>query len=126
MIIHDRVVLDVEAVDQSTGDFNIAGGYSTTDGALIQVNVGERNFAGTGQTLKASATYGQYTRGIDLSATEPYFLGTRISAGIELFDRQTYATSYQSYDSTTYGSTLQFGTPVTEQLGVQWRYSIYN
>ena len=28
----DRVVLDVEAVDQSTGDFNIAGGYSTTDG----------------------------------------------------------------------------------------------
>ena len=122
----DRVVLDVEAVDQSTGDFNIAGGYSTTDGALIQVNVGDRNFAGTGQTLKASATYGQYTQGINLSASEPYFLGTRISAGIELFDRQTYATSYQSYDSTTYGSTLQFGTPVTEQLGVQWRYSIYN
>jgi outer membrane protein insertion porin family len=119
-------VLDVEAVDQSTGDFNIAGGYSTTDGALIQVNVGDRNFAGTGQTLKASATYGQYTQGINLSASEPYFLGTRISAGIELFDRQTYATSYQSYDSTTYGSTLQFGTPVTEQLGVQWRYSIYN
>ena len=122
----DRVVLDVEAVDQSTGDFNIAGGYSTTDGALIQVNVGDRNFAGTGQTLKASATYGQYTQGVNLSASEPYFLGTRISAGIELFDRQTYATSYQSYDSTTYGSTLQFGTPVTEQLGVQWRYSIYN
>jgi outer membrane protein insertion porin family len=122
----DRVVLDVEAVDQSTGDFNIGGGYSTTDGALVEVNVGERNFLGTGQTVKASVTYGQYTRGIDLSASEPYFLGTRVSAGIDLFGKQAEANSYQSYDSDTYGATLQFGTPLTEQIGVQWRYSIYN
>jgi outer membrane protein insertion porin family len=122
----DRVVLDVEAVDQSTGDFNIGGGYSTTDGALVEVNVGERNFLGTGQTVKASVTYGQYTRGIDLSASEPYFLGTRVSAGIDLFGKQAEANSYQSYGSDTYGATLQFGTPLTEQIGVQWRYSIYN
>jgi outer membrane protein insertion porin family len=122
----DRVVLDVEAVDQSTGDFNIGGGYSTTDGALVELNVGERNFLGTGQTVKASVTYGQYTRGVDLSASEPYFLGTRVSAGIDLFGKQAEANSYQSYSSDTYGATLQFGTPLTEQIGVQWRYSIYN
>ncbi len=40
----DRVVLDVEAVDQSTGDFNIAGGYSTTDGALVEVNARRPQF----------------------------------------------------------------------------------
>ena len=40
----DHVILDVEAVDQATGDFNVAGGYSTTDGALVEVKVGERNF----------------------------------------------------------------------------------
>jgi outer membrane protein insertion porin family len=43
-----------------------------------------------------------------------------------LFDRQNDATSYQSYASTTYGATVQLGTPINEQLGVQWRYSIYN
>jgi outer membrane protein insertion porin family len=122
----DRVVLDVEVIDQSTGDFNISGGYSTTEGALVEVKVGDRNFYGTGKNVQASFTYGQYARGIDLSASEPYFLGTKVSAGIDLFDRQTDATSYQSYSSNTYGATLQFGTPVTEQLGVQWRYSIYN
>lgn len=122
----DRVVLDVEAVEQSTGDFNIAGGYSTTDGALVEVKAGDRNFYGTGKNVQASVTYGQYARGINLAASEPYFLGTRVSAGIELFGRQTEANSYQSYNSTTYGSTLQLGTPITEQLGVQWRYSIYN
>ena len=79
-----------------------------------------------GKNVQAAVTYGQYARGIDLAASEPYFLGTRVAAGIELFGRQNDANSYQSYGSTTYGATLQFGTPITEQLGVQWRYSIYN
>jgi outer membrane protein insertion porin family len=122
----DRVVLDVETIDQATGDFNISGGYSSTDGALVEVKLGDRNFYGTGKSVQASVTYGQYARGVDLSVSEPYFLGTKIAAGIELFGRQTEANSYQSYNSTTYGSTVQFGTPITEQLGVQWRYSLYD
>ena len=40
----DRVVLDVEAIDQSTGDFSISGGYSTTDGALVEIKVGRAQF----------------------------------------------------------------------------------
>ncbi|SHK63633.1 outer membrane protein assembly factor BamA [Bradyrhizobium lablabi] len=122
----DRVVLDVEAIDQSTGDFNISGGYSTTDGALAELKVGERNLYGTGKNVQATFTYGQYARGVDLAASEPYFLGTKVSAGIELFGRQNDANSYQSYASTTYGATLQLGAPINEQLGVQWRYSLYN
>ncbi len=122
----DRVVLDVEVVEQSTGDFMVSGGYSTTDGFLGEVKVGERNFLGTGKTLNASVTYGQYARGIDLSASEPYFLGTRISAGIELYGRQNTSSPYQSYGSDVYGATVQFGTPLTEQLGMQYRYAIYN
>ncbi len=122
----DRVVLDVETVEQATGEFNISGGYSSTDGALVEVKAGDRNFCGTGKNVQASVSYGQYARGIDLAASEPYFLGTKVSAGIELFGRQSEVSSYQSYNSTTYGSTLQLGTPITEQLGVQWRYSIYN
>jgi outer membrane protein insertion porin family len=122
----DHVVLDVEVTEQSTGDFNIAGGYSTTDGLLAEVKLGDSNFLGTGDTLKSSVTYGQYARGIDLSASEPYFLGTRISAGIELYGRQNDSSPYQSYGSDVYGATMQFGAPLTEQIGVQYRYSIYN
>jgi outer membrane protein insertion porin family len=124
--VPDRVVLDVEVAEQSTGDFTISGGYSTTDGLLAEVKVGERNFLGTGKALNASLTYGQYARGVDLSASEPYFLGTRVSAGIELYYKQNDTSPYQSYGSTIYGATMQLGTPITEQLGVQYRYSIYN
>ena len=122
----DHIILDVEAVDQPTGDFNVAGGYSTVDGALVEVKLGERNFYGTGKNVQATFTYGQYARGINLAASEPYFLGTKVAAGIELFGRQTDASLYQSYGSTIYGARLQLGTPVTEEIGVQWRYSIYN
>jgi outer membrane protein insertion porin family len=122
----DHVILDVETVDQATGDFNVAGGYSTTDGALVEVKVAERNFYGTGKNVQATFTYGQYARGINLAASEPYFLGTKVAAGIELFGRQNDANSYQSYGSTTYGARTQLGTPITEEIGVQWRYSIYN
>ncbi len=124
--VPDRVVLDVEVVEQSTGDFSIAGGYSTTDGLLAEVKVGDRNFLGSGKAVSASVTYGQYARGIDLSASDPYFLGTRVSAGIELYGRQNASSPYQSYGSDIYGATMQFGTPLTEQIGVQYRYSLYN
>jgi outer membrane protein insertion porin family len=124
--VPDRIVLDVEVVEQSTGDFSIAGGYSTTDGLLAEVKVGDRNFLGSGKAVSASVTYGQYARGIDLSASEPYFLGSRVSAGIELYGRQNQASPYQSYGSDIYGATMQFGTPLTEQIGVQYRYSLYN
>jgi outer membrane protein insertion porin family len=124
--VSDRVVLNVDVEEQSTGEFNIAGGYSTTDGMLVEVKLGDSNFLGTGDALKSSVTYGQYARGIDLSASEPYFLGTRVSAGIELYGRQNDPSPYQSYGSDIYGATLQFGTPITEQIGVQYHYSLYN
>ena len=48
----DRVVLDVEVAEQSTGDFTISGGYSTTDGLLAEVKLGDSNFLGTGAAVK--------------------------------------------------------------------------
>jgi outer membrane protein insertion porin family len=120
----DRVVLDVEAADQATGDFNISGGYSTVDGWLTEVKVGDRNFYGTGDNVQAAVTYGQFSRGIDLSASEPYFLGTRMAAGIELFGKQVTASPYQSFGTNNYGANFTLGLPITEQTSVQARYSI--
>jgi outer membrane protein insertion porin family len=122
----DRVILDVEAVDQSTGDFFISGGYSTTDGWMAEVKVGDRNFYGTGNAVQATVSYGQYAQGGDLSFVNPALFGNHISGGIDLFGRQAFASPYQSYGSNTYGATLTLGTPISEQTTVQWRYSLYD
>jgi outer membrane protein insertion porin family len=122
----DRVVVNVDVEEQQTGDFTISGGYSTVDGAIAEVSVGERNLMGTGQAVKASVMYGQYSKGIDLSLVEPYFLGGRDSASVELFGKQMLPNSYQSYGTDTYGATFGLGMPLTEELGTQLRYSLYN
>jgi outer membrane protein insertion porin family len=122
----DRVVLDVETVDQQTGDFNVSGGYSSTDGWLGEVKISDRNFYGTGDTVQASVTYGQYAQGAELSATDPDLFGNHISGGVQLFYRQTIPSTFQSYGADSYGMTLSMGTPITEQTNVLWRYSLYD
>ena len=122
----DRLVLDVTLVEQQTGDFMISGGYSMTSGAIAQVSVGDRNFLGTGDAVKASVTYGQYARAFDLAFTDPYTFGQRLSTGVDLYGNQTIANTNQSFDSAVYGAKFLLGTPLTDQLGVTWNYSIYN
>jgi outer membrane protein insertion porin family len=121
----DRVVINVDVEEQSTGDFSIMGGYSTAEGWLAQASVSERNLLGTGRFAKASVTYGEYVRGVELNFVEPYFLDERIGAGVDLFAKQTLANSYLSYGTESYGGTLRFGIPLREDFSLQLRYSLY-
>src|SRR6202050_3169106 len=99
----DRVVINVDVEEQSTGDFSIMGGFSTADGFLAQVTVSERNLFGTGRFGKLSVTYGEFSRGAELNFVEPYFLDQRMSAGVDVFARQTLASPYLSYGTENYG-----------------------
>ncbi|WP_454628012.1 outer membrane protein assembly factor BamA [Bradyrhizobium cenepequi] len=121
----DRVILIVDLEEKSTGDFSVSGGYSTTDGALAEVSISERNFLGRGLFAKASVTYGQYARGYSLSFVEPYLLDYRVALGLDLFQRQQLANSYISYGTETLGFSPRLGFSLREDLALQLRYSIY-
>jgi outer membrane protein insertion porin family len=121
----DRVVINVDVEEQSTGEFSITGGYSTADGILAEVSVAERNLLGQGQYAKASVQYGQRARGFELSFAEPYFLGNRIMVGADIFARQTRASSYYSYENNTFGGGLRAGFQLTEEVSFLTRYSAY-
>jgi outer membrane protein insertion porin family len=121
----DRVILIVDLEEKSTGDFSVSGGYSTTDGALAEVSISERNFLGRGLYAKASVTYGQYARGYTLSFVEPYLLDYRVALGLDFFQRQQLANSYISYGTKTLGFSPRLGFALREDLSLQLRYSIY-
>ena len=121
----DRVVLIVDLEEKSTGDFSVSGGYSTTDGALAEVSISERNFLGRGLYAKASVTYGQYARGLSLSYVDPYLLDYRVALGLDAFYRQQLANNYISYGTTTVGFSPRLGFALREDLSLQLRYSIY-
>jgi outer membrane protein insertion porin family len=122
----DRVIIIVDVEDQPTGSFSVSGGYSTTDGFLAEVSVSESNFMGRGQFVRASATVGQRARGVEFNFTEPYIFDQPIAAGIDLFAKQSDASSYSFYRNTIIGSTLRLGLPITDEISFSPRYSIYN
>ncbi|CCE05378.1 conserved exported hypothetical protein [Bradyrhizobium sp. STM 3843] len=121
----DRVILVVDLEEKSTGDFSVSGGYSTTDGALAEVSISERNFLGRGLFAKASVSYGQYSRGVSLSFVEPYLLDYRIALGLDVYYKQQLANSYTSYGVTTIGFSPRLGFQLREDLSLQLRYSLY-
>jgi outer membrane protein insertion porin family len=121
----DRVILIVDLEEKSTGDFSVSGGYSTTDGALAEVSISERNFLGRGLFAKASVTYGQFARGYSLSLVEPYLLDYRVALGLDFFQRQQLANNFISYGTKTLGFSPRLGFGLREDLSLQLRYSIY-
>ena len=121
----DRVVINVDVEEQSTGDFSIMGGYSTANGWLAEVSLSERNLLGTGRYASTAVTYGEFIRSVEMGFSEPYFLDTRSSLGLDLFAKQTLANSYLSYGTESYGGTLKWGLPIREDLAIQLRYSLY-
>lgn len=121
----DRVIINVDVEDQATGSFSIAGGYSTSDGFLAEVSLQETNFQGRGQFARITVNNGQKTRGGELSFTEPFFLGRRMSAGFDIFTKFSDATSYTRYQSRLTGFTLRTGLPITEEFSIGTRYSLY-
>jgi outer membrane protein insertion porin family len=120
----DRVILVVDLEEKSTGDFSISGGYSTTDGALAEVSVSERNFLGRGLFAKASVQYGQFARGYSLSFVEPYLLDYRVALGLDFFQRQQLANNFVSYTTKTLGFSPRLGFTLREDLSLQVRYSL--
>jgi outer membrane protein insertion porin family len=121
----DRVVLNVDVEDQSTGEISLSGGYSTSDGALAEASVGERNLFGLGLAAKVGVTYGQYSKGGTFSFVEPYFLGYRLAFGVDLYGKQQLPTNFISYQTDTLGAGLRLGVALREDLALQLRYSLY-
>lgn len=120
----DQVVLVVDLVEKSTGEFSIGAGYSTggdNAGPSVEGSITERNFLGRGQFIKFSAGGGKNSRDYSFSFTEPYFLGRRIAAGFDVF-RQTR--KYDEYNSDITGGTIRFGLPITNNISTQLAYNI--
>lgn len=121
----DRVIVNVDVEDQSTGQFSVSGGYSTSDGFIGEVAVSESNFLGRGQFVRLAGSWGQYSQGVDFSFTEPYFLGQRMAFGFDLFSKFTDNSRYSRYEDRMTGGQLRLGLPVDEATTLTLRYSLY-
>jgi outer membrane protein insertion porin family len=127
---NDRVVLNVDVEEKSTGELQLSAGYSSLEGFILSTSVAQRNFMGKGQQLQAGVSYSKYTKSISLGFTEPYFLDKNILLGGEIYHRDLNSFNYQgdernkTYGQKSIGGGLRLGFPVTEYVTVGARYSL--
>lgn len=120
----DRVVLDVDVVEQSTGELSFGAGYSTSEGVIGDVSITERNLLGKGQFLRLRLAGSAERMQVDLSFTEPRFLDRNLAAGFDLFHKEIDLSSTQQFVSRTSGGTVRLGAPITENLWLTNSYTL--
>ncbi|KAB2941109.1 MAG: outer membrane protein assembly factor BamA [Hyphomicrobium sp.] len=119
----DRVVLDVELVEQSTGELSFGAGYSTAEGVIGDVSITERNLMGNGQFLRLQLSGSLERLQVNLSFTEPRFLDRNLAAGFDLFHKEVDQTSQSGFESRRTGGSLRLGFPLSEKLWMQTAYT---
>ena len=107
----------IEGSEQGRNEVQVGGGFSGVEGAFFQGSYSTRNFLGRGEILSASVQVGGVSQLVNISFTEPFFLGTNNTVGASIFRRKLDFGDF-SRDST--GFSLLFG----QRLGNFTSYAI--
>ncbi|MBA8667141.1 outer membrane protein assembly factor BamA [Holosporaceae bacterium 'Namur'] len=119
----DKVDIDVEVQETSTGSLNFAAGYNTSSGPLGSIALTESNFLGKGQEVGIELTRAKKAADVSFSFTEPQFLDYPLSVGFDIFSNSKNRAHESSYDSKSVGFVLRAGYELTEHLYHGVRYS---
>ncbi|WP_294194560.1 outer membrane protein assembly factor BamA [uncultured Sphingomonas sp.] len=124
----DRVVLEANVEERSTGQLQLSAGFSSLERFIIQANITQNNFRGKGQTLSAGVNYSTYSKSIQLGFTEPYIFDKNIALGVDVFRRDYNAFNFigtnrnTTYSQVSTGFQIRTGVPLTEYWQLAGRY----
>jgi outer membrane protein insertion porin family len=110
-----RIIVNVVVTERPTGLFSIGGGYSSVDSFVATFDLAQRNFLGRGWEATLRLRLGGRSQQGIISFTDPWFLDTPLSAGIDLFSTRR---DYDEYDYRTVGGGPRISYPFLEY----WRW----
>lgn len=119
----DKVVINVNVQEQSTGELSLGVGISSNDPLVGDIRLTERNLLGRGQELTIGTSLGFKRQQIDLHFTEPYFMGRKVKFGFDVFGTDVDRQNESSFSSRTTGGGIRFGFPLTENSSLDTYYS---
>ena len=120
---NDRTDVVLNVKEKQTGQFNVGGGFSSTNGVLANVGISEANFLGKGQDVRIKLTVAEKATQLDLGFTEPYFLNKDITVGYDIFKTNTTYADESSFDNNVVGAGFRLGYMVTDRTRHLWNYS---
>ncbi|MCF6198504.1 MAG: outer membrane protein assembly factor BamA [Hyphomicrobiaceae bacterium] len=119
----DRVVLNVAVVEDNSGELGFSAGYSSTDGPIGDVSITERNLMGKGQFLQLKLKGSLNGKGtINLSFTEPRFLGQNLAAGFDVYHSISDLSSTLGYEKQETGGKLRLTMPLNDETRLSTYY----
>ncbi len=120
----DSVILNVNVEEQATGELSFGLGFSSLESFILDFSIAERNLLGKGQALRLGVSWSGRRKQVDVSFTEPRFLGKNIQAGINVFRRQIDSYTESSFSTTSTGFSLNTGLPLSEYVSLGTRYTL--
>ncbi|MBW3558597.1 MAG: outer membrane protein assembly factor BamA [Proteobacteria bacterium] len=118
----DRTVLQVGVQEQPTGSLSFGAAFSSAESFSLDVGVTQSNFRGRGQDVRFRASAGQFRQILDISFTEPRFLGRDLSGGFDLFAQREDYTDFNSFATSSAGGSLRLGFPTSQNSFLFTRY----
>ncbi|WP_228285046.1 outer membrane protein assembly factor BamA [Acinetobacter rathckeae] len=127
--VPDQVDLDVNVEEQHSGTSTLAIGYSQSGGVTYQAGISQTNFLGTGNSVAFDFTRSSYSTNYNLSVTDPYFTIDGISAGYNVYYRETKP--YEDYHVSDYyskslGASASLSYPIDENQSISGTLGVEN
>jgi outer membrane protein insertion porin family len=130
-LVPGRKDLNVIVEEKRTGSFNFGAGFSTIDSLIGFAELQQTNFdlfnwprfVGAGQRFRIRAQYGIERQDFVVSLTEPYFLGYKLSVGVEGYYRSASFLS-EVYNQSNAGVAIQVRKSLTPFLSLDGEYRV--
>lgn len=123
------VVMQLIVSETNTGEIRVGGGYSSTDGLVGILGLGDKNFRGSGDSVNINWQIGgRHKKNYNFSYVKPWFDKKETTASLAIYDTtQEYQDYFDDgsdkarYDRQAKGWNVGFSRPLSEY----WRGSIY-
>lgn len=116
----DKVDLNVNVREASTGSFSIGAGFATSDGVLFNSRISENNILGTGRSVSLNVDIGTLRENIVLSVNDRRVDDTYLALGGDLYRTSR---ALRDFDRGLTGAALSAGYPL-EQIFGEWLQDI--
>ncbi len=124
----DKIKMKVDITEKRTGSISGGIGFSQREKLILSAKIGESNLFGKGYQANLNGTYGKVTQDINASITDPFFLGSNVSATISGTRKKTDPLVNANYQTDSFGGGLSFGIPITHKFsyGIGYRLNSTN
>ena len=124
----DQVDLDFTVVEQSSGNLSAGLGLSQSDGLLINANISQQNFMGSGKYVSLGFNNSDTNTVYSFGYTNPFATVDGISQGFSAFYRETdtddSSNNVATFNTDVWGGSTNFGIPISDdnRVGLGFGY----